>query len=258
MLNALVRAVSPALARCQLTYVSRTPIDLARAKAQHRAYVQALERAGVRVEVLATQPDLPDAVFVEDLAVILDAVAVISRPGTETRRLEVASIAVALAPRRRVEYIREPGTLEGGDVLRIGSRIFVGSSLRTNEDGARQFSAIATGLGYEVTTVPVRGCLHLKTAVTHVERNALLLNDAWVDRSAFGDFDQIDVPPDEPFAANCLDLPDRVLVSSRWPKTRRLLESRGFRTESVDIGEFEKAEGGLTCLSLLFDAKITA
>jgi dimethylargininase len=254
MLSAIVRAVAPALARCELTYLPRTPIDLPRAEAQHRAYVQALERAGASVEVLAPEPELPDAVFVEDTAVILDEVAVLARPGAETRRPEVACIADAVARRRPLARILEPGTLDGGDVLRVGSRIFVGLSRRTNAEGARQLDSIATGLGYEVTTVPVRGCLHFKSAVSCAGRNTLLLNDSWVDRSVFPGFDLIGVHPDEPLASNCLLVRDRVLVSSHWPKTRRILEDHGIQTEILDLSEFEKAEAALTCLSLLFDA----
>src|SRR5437868_692986 len=203
-MKAIVREVSPALLQCELTFVAREPIDLAYARAQHEAYIKALEASGVSVITMPADPVLPDAVFVEDAAVILDEIAVMARPGAITRRQEVAAVSDVVGQYRMLEYISEPGTIDGGDVLRIGQTCFVGLSSRTNQAGARQFAAIATNAGYEVKEVPVTGCLHLKTAVTHLSDDLILINPAWVDRSFFDDYLCLTVSPHEPFAANCL------------------------------------------------------
>lgn len=251
-MKAIVREVSPSLRHCELTFVEREPIDLTRARAQHQAYIQALEAAGITVIVLPPDPALPDAVFVEDAAVVLDELAIITRPGAVSRRREVEAVADALGQYRSLEYITEPGTLDGGDVLRIGRRLFVGISSRTNREGARQFTAVATKVGYEVKEIPVSGCLHLKTTVTHLGEDLLLINPAWIDRSFFAGYRFVEVAPDEPFAANCLLINDTGYLSASWPRTRRILEEQGLAIERIYISEFEKAEAGLTCLSLLF------
>lgn len=252
-MKAIVREVSPALLQCELTFVEREPIDLPRARAQHQAYIQALEASGISVIAMPPDPVLPDAVFIEDAAVILDEIAVMTRPGAITRRQEVAAVADVIGQYRTLEYIAEPGTLDGGDVLRIGRTYFVGLSSRTNQEGARQFAAIATNAGYEVKEIPVTGCLHLKTAVTHLSNDLILINPAWVDRSFFDDYLCLKVDPHEPFAANCLLLDGVAHVSASWPRTRRLLEECGLPTVCLEIREFEKAEAGLTCLSLVFN-----
>ena len=222
MLKAIVRATSPALARCTLTYLSREAIDVGTAMAQHCSYVDALRDARVVVETLPAEPDVPDAVFVEDTAVVLNEIGVVARPGATSRRQETQSVARILAAHRPLEHIQAPATLEGGDVLRVGSRIFVGLSRRTNAAGAQQLARIVAKFGYEVTPVPVDGCLHLKTGVSYVGRNTVLLNPAWVDSSCFRHYEQIAVPQDEPFAANCLLVYETVFVSRRSRKTRRL------------------------------------
>jgi len=171
MLTALTRKVSSALAHCELSFIPRQPIDLEKARAQHRAYEQLLAELGVRVISLAEEPELPDSMFVEDAAVVLDEIAVICQPGTETRRKEVASLSAALEKYRTLAHVKLPGTLEGGDVLRIGKRVFVGHSRRSNAEGIRQLAVIVERYGYDVTVIPVTGCLHLKSAVTYIGRN---------------------------------------------------------------------------------------
>jgi len=252
-MKAIVREVSPALLQCELTFVEREPIDLVRARAQHEAYIKALEAAGISVITMPADPVLPDAVFIEDAAVVLDEVAVMTRPGSITRRQEVAAVAEVIGQYRTLESISEPGTLDGGDVLTIGRTCFVGLSSRTNPEGARQFASVAVKAGYEVKEVPVTGCLHLKTAVTHLSDDLILINPAWVDRAFFDDYLCLKVAPNEPFAANCLLLDGVAHISASWPCTRRLLEECGLPTVYLEISEFEKAEAGLTCLSLLFD-----
>lgn len=253
MLTAITRAVSPAIVHCELTFVSRQPIDLAKAQQQHRAYEQLLRSAGARVVSLPAEPALSDSMFVEDPAIVLDELAVILPLGTDSRRAEGTTLALALAKFRKLAYVQLPGTAEGGDVLRIGRKLYAGLSTRTNAEGIRQLIAILAPHGYEVTTVPVTGCLHLKSAVTHIGRNTLLANRAWLDTTPLSGCDWIDVAPEEPHAANALVLGDTVILPASFPRTRARLEAAGFHVTPLDISELQKAESGLTCSSLLFE-----
>jgi len=252
MLTAITRAVSPAIVNCELSFVDRKPIDLAIAQEQHRAYEKLLGKLGVRVISLPAEPDLPDSMFVEDPAIVLDELAVILPLGTETRRREAPSLAQALAAFRKLEYVSLPGTLEGGDVLRIGRKLFVGLTRRSNAEGIRQLAAILAPHNYDVITVPVTGCLHLKSAVTHLGRNRLLANRAWFGTTPLAGHEWIDVDPAEPHAANALALEDTIIFPASFPRTRARIEARGFQVTSIDISELQKAESGLTCSSLLF------
>ncbi len=254
MLTAITRKVSPRLAACELEFLPRQPIDIARAQRQHHAYEALLEKLGARVISLPAEPGLPDSMFVEDAAVVLDEVALLMSPGTATRRGEVASIEKALAEFRPLERIELPATIEGGDVLCIGERLFVGLSSRTNQEGVRCLAAVLAPYGYEVFPVRVTGCLHLKSAVTYIGRNTLLANRAWFDAAPFVGYDWIDVDLQEPHAGNALAIGDTVVFPASFPKTRARLEAHGFRVESLDISELQKAESGLTCSSLLFEA----
>jgi dimethylargininase len=253
MLTAITRAVSPAIVHCELSFIDRKPIDLARAQEQHQAYEKLLEKLGADVISLPAEPDLPDSMFVEDPAIVLDELAVILPLGTETRRREAASLALALAKFRKLEYVSLPGTLEGGDVLRIGLKLFVGLTKRSNAEGIRQLAAILAPHNYEVIAVPVTGCLHLKSAVTYLGRNTLLANRPWFDNTALTGYDWIDVDPAEPHAANALALGSTIIFPTSFPRTRARIEARGFHTTSLDISELQKAESGLTCSSLLFE-----
>jgi dimethylargininase len=254
MLTAITRPVSPAIVNCELSFIDRQPIDLATAQKQHHAYEKLLAKLGARVVSLPAEPDLPDSMFVEDPAIVLDELAVIFPLGTETRRREALSLAEALSPFRKLEYISLPGTLEGGDVLRTGRKIFVGLSRRSNAEGIRQLAAILAPHNYEVVAVPVTGCLHLKSAVTYLGRNTLLANRAWFDAAPFVDHDWIDVDPAEPHSANALALGGTIIFPASFPSTRTRLEARGFQVISIDISELQKAESGLTCSSLLFES----
>ena len=176
-MHALTRPPSSALAGCALTYLERQPIDIGRALEQHACYVAALQTCGVRVQALPALEDLPDAVFVEDTAVIVDECAVITRPGIDSRRPEVESIALALAPHRPTVRITTPGTLDGGDVLRVGRTLFVGQTPRTNAEGTRQLREALAPHGYDVLPAVPTGCLHLKSAVTWIGDETLLVND---------------------------------------------------------------------------------
>jgi len=244
---ALTRALPPSIAACELTHLERMPIDAARAEAQHRAYEEALVRAGCDVRRVAAAPDMPDSVFVEDTAVVVDDLAVICRSGAASRRGETAGVEAVLATLRPIARIEPPGTLDGGDVLRVGRRVYVGSSGRTDADGIAQLRALLEG--YEVIAVPVRGCLHLKSAVTQVAERTLLLNPAWVDREAFDDVDVIEVV--EPSAANALFVNGVAIFPEAFPRTRARLDAAGIDVVTVDVSEIAKAEGALTCCSIL-------
>ena len=253
MLTAITRAVSPDIVHCELTFLARQPIELAKAEQQHRAYQQLLAKYGARVIVLPAEPQLPDSMFVEDPAIVLDELAIILPLGTESRRPEADSIAQALAKFRKLARVELPGQVEGGDVLRIGQRLYAGLSSRTNAEGIRQLAAILSPYGYKVVGVPVTGCLHLKSAVTYIGRNTLLANRAWFDTKPFAGFDWIEVVPEEPHAANALALGSTVILPASFPRTRARVEARGFHVTPIDISELQKAESGLTCSSLLFD-----
>jgi dimethylargininase len=254
MLTAITRKVSSSLANCELSFIERKPIDMEKARAQHHAYEAVLEKLGVKVISLPEERDLPDSMFVEDPAIVLDEVAIICPLGTETRRKEAPSLAAAIEPFRKLAYVKLPGMLEGGDVLRVGKKIFVGITERSNPEGIRQLGVVAEHHGFELTAVPVTGCLHLKSAVTFLGRNTLLGNRTWFQWKRFEGFDWVDVDPAEPHAGNALAIGESIVFPASFPKTRARIEAKGFRVESLDISELQKAESGLTCSSLLFDS----
>lgn len=253
MLTAVTREPAQSLGRCELTYVERAAIDVGRAGAQHRAYRRALEGCGARVVVLPAVEELPDSVFVEDTAVVLDELAVLASPGAASRRGEVKLIEPELARHRALERTSPPATLEGGDVLRVGRRLFVGLTPRTNRAGVEALRRISAPHGYEVLAAEPRGCLHLKTACTAVSDETILLNPSWVDADVFAGYERVAVHPAEPWAANTARVGGAVLVGAAFPRTAELLARRGLDVRVVDASEFAKAEGGLTCMSLLFD-----
>lgn len=248
---AITREVSPSIAECELTHLAREPIDVVRARAQHREYEELLVKLGCKLMRLPAEADLPDSVFVEDAAVVLDELAVITRPGAESRRSETVSVAAALKPYRKLFHIQPPGTLDGGDVLRIGKALYVGLSKRSNREGVKQLRRILAQFRYSVTAVELHDCLHLKSAVTQVAENTLLINRAWTEARAFDSFRLIDVVPSEPFAANALLVDEAVIYPAAFPETRKRLETQGIKVHSVDASELAKAEGGVTCCSLI-------
>ena len=248
---AITRAVSTALAACELTHLERVPIDVERARTQHRAYEEALIEAGYLVERLDTSPQMPDSVFVEDIAVVLDEVAIMTRPGAESRRRETPAVAEALAAYRPLHGIQPPGTVDGGDVLVAGRRVFIGRSSRTNEAAVGQMRQLLEPFGYTVSETVVRSCLHLKSAVTALSDDMLLVNPEWIDSAAFEGFTLVEVDPREPSAANALRLDDRIVFSSAFPRTAERIARRGLRLHTVDASEVAKAEGAVTCCSLI-------
>jgi dimethylargininase len=251
---AITREVSRAVGRCELTHLERRPIDLGRARKEHRQYEEALAGLGCRVECLPEEPELPDSVFVEDAALVLDELAILTRPGAASRRPERTSVARALERYRELEAIEAPGTLDGGDILRVGRRIWVGRSSRSNGEGRRRLAELTAPRGYELREVPVEGCLHLKSAVCAVSQGILLLNPQWVDPGAFPGFEILEVDPEEPFGANALLVGETILHPAAHAGTRRRLEKRGLDVHSVELSELAKAEGGVTCCSLLLEA----
>jgi dimethylargininase len=254
MLTAVTRTLSPAIVNCQLSFVPRQPINLEIAREQHRSYQRLLEKLGASVVSLPAEPDLPDSMFVEDPAIVLDELAVIFPLGSKLRRAEAASLAQAISKFRKLEHVTLPGTLEGGDILRIGHKLFVGLTKRSNAEGIRQLAAIVTPYRYEVIAVPVTGCLHLKSAVTYLGRDTLLANRTWFDAKPFAAHEWIEVDPAEPHAANALALGDTIIFPASFPATRARIEARGFHVTALDISELQKAESGLTCSSLIFQA----
>jgi dimethylargininase len=255
MLTALTRDISPAITRCELTHRKREAIDLALARAQHAAYEACLRDAGCRVERLDAGADMPDAVFIEDTAIVFDEVAIITRPGAASRRVETAGVAAALRQYRPLHRMEAPAAADGGDVLVVGRQLFVGRSSRTNDAGIDDLRRVLTPYGYGVTAVAVKGCLHLKSAATTVGENLLLVNPEWLPSGAFARFDRIDVHPDEPLAANALRIRDEVIYPTAFPRTLERLQTRGVRTHTVDASEVAKAEGAVTCCSLIFESK---
>ena len=253
MTIAITRHISSRFNECEITHIERTPIDLEIARSQHEAYVRALAELGCQVIELPEETELPDSVFVEDTAFILPEVAVITRPGADSRKPEVESIIPALSPYRPLLHVATPATVDGGDVLVAGKQIFVGMSTRSNREVVIQLNALLEDFGYKVWGVELRDCLHLKTAVTRVNDQTLLLNKAWVDASNFPGYDLIEIDASEPFAANCLPVRGKIIYPTTFPKTRNLLENKGFRIVPVDLSELAKAEGAVTCCSLIIE-----
>jgi dimethylargininase len=230
------------------------PIDYSLAVRQHRAYCEALELSGAEVIELTENSEYADGCFVEDTAVVVDELAVIARMGAESRRGEVAAIKRVLSRYREVRTIEAPGTLEGGDVMQAGRRIFVGLSPRTNSEAIAALGEMLRPCGYQVSGIAIRDCLHLKSASTFLGDDTVLVNPDWVDPEIFDGFRVIEIDNREPWAANSLRLGDKVLLGSEFPATAERVEKAGFRVSSVDISEFLKAEAGLTCSSLIFNA----
>lgn len=251
---ALTRGVSPEIGRCELSFIERRPIDLARAEAQHARYCDALADLGLKLLALPGEARFPDGCFVEDTAVVLDEVAVVTRPGSPSRRGETEAVAEVLARHRPLVRLRAPATLDGGDVLHVGRRLLVGRSARTNAAGIEALRAAVEPHGYSVSAVEVTGCLHLKSAVTAIGPETLLVQPDWLDVAPLRALERVRVPADEPLAANVLALGRHVVAHAGFPRTLELLARRGFEIVPVDVSEFLKAEAGVTCKSVVFAA----
>jgi len=250
---AITRDVSPRFNECELTHIDRTPIDVNVARSQHHGYVQAIKELGYAVLELPAEPDLPDSVFVEDTAVVLPEVALITRPGADSRKPEIDSIVQALRPYRDLVFIEPPGSLDGGDVLVLGKNIYVGLSTRSNPAAIQQMNLRLGEYGYQTHGVEMHDCLHLKTAVTRLDEQTLLINRKWVDVENFEGFHLIDVDESEDFAANCLPLGDSIIFPDSFPKTGARLAAQGYKIKPVLADELAKAEGAVTCCSLILE-----
>jgi len=253
MVIAITREVSSRFNECEITHIDRTPIDLDIARQQHHEYVQALSQVGCQVIELSEQPDLPDSVFVEDTAFILPEVAVITRPGADSRKPETESIIQALSGYRALVHVTAPATVDGGDVLVLGKNIYIGLSTRSTMEAVTQLQGLLAAYGYIVAGVELTDCLHLKTAVTRVDDKTLLINKNWVNPAHFNGHELIEVDPSEPFGANCLPVKDVIIYPTTFPKTQAKLLQKGFKIINVNLDELAKAEGAVTCCSLIIE-----
>jgi len=249
---AITRGVSPHIGHCELTHLQRNRIDVELAKIQHQQYEKNLTELGCILHQLPAEPNLPDSVFVEDTAVVLDELAIITRPGADSRKPETTAVAEALKSYRRLFFIEPPGQLDGGDVLVLKKFIYIGLSSRSNLNALEQVTGIVKPYGYEVDGIEVEGCLHLKSAITGVADNRVLINPAWLAKGLFKHMDVIEVHPSEPYAGNALWIGKQVIYPSAFPRTLERLEQQGIRCRLVDVSELAKAEGAVTCCSLIF------
>jgi dimethylargininase len=248
---AIIRPVSQSIQDCELTHLDRSAICARTAQAQHDAYARTLQRLGVDVIELPPLHDHPDAVFVEDTVVVVDELAVLGRPGAESRRGEIESMRACIEEFRETACIESPGTLEGGDVIQVDRTVYVGRSTRTNNEGIDQLRSHLSAHGYRVVAVPVPGALHLKTACAPLGNGRLIANPDWIDVRHFDGMDIIEVHPDEPFAGNAVPIGETLIFADQHPRTAARLEERGLTLARVDVSELAKAEGSLTCKSVL-------
>jgi dimethylargininase len=253
-LTALTRDVNVAMGECELTFLSRSSINVENAIQQHKQYQSVLSEAGCEVLSVSTAQGLADSVFIEDTALVLDALAVLCRPGAASRRAEVAGTQNVLRKFRRIESIQEPGTLDGGDLLVVGKVIFAGLSTRSNSDGIDQLRNVVSDYGYSVVPVETTKCLHLKSAVSVISPGVLLINPDWIEKSIFKDYVLLAVDESESHAANALPVGNRLIYPNNFPRTAEKLSAHGMDVAFVDVSELQKAEGAVTCCSLIFEA----
>ncbi len=250
--RAIARKPGPNFARGLTTAVSEKPPDYEILANQHAEYIAALESIGLEVLLLEALPDHPDAYFVEDTAVVAADVAVITNPGADARKGEEETIAAVLVKYRKIEKIRPPGTMDGGDVLQVGKHFFIGVSERTNHEGAGQLSHILKGYGYTYTTIAVGEGLHFKSSVNYVGKNTLLVSEDFAGNDHLKGYDTIVVEKAESYAANTLFVNDHLLIPRGYRDTRKNLEALGFKIIELDTSEVRKMDGGLTCMSIRF------
>lgn len=229
--------------------------DYEKALAQHDAYIAALKSCGVDVMVLEADERYPDSCFVEDPAVVTEKCAIITNPGTDSRNGEKEEIVGALRcfyAENQMEYIKGPGTLEGGDVMRVGDHFYIGQSDRTNQQGIAQFIEILEKHGYTGSAVPLKEVLHLKTGVNYLDNDTMLVSGEFIGRPEFAQFRQVIVPKEEAYASNCLYVNGKVIVPAGYPVVEQKVRELGYEVILVDTSEFRKIDGGLSCLSLRF------
>jgi dimethylargininase len=222
---------------------------------QHDAYIEALKSCGVEVKILPADEAYPDSCFVEDPAVLTRKCAIITNPGAQSRNGEVLAMIPVIKeyyPEGLIEYIKSPGTLEGGDVMMVGDHFYVGRSHRTNEEGIRQFIEILNKYGLTGSEVPLEKVLHLKTGVNYIENNNMLVSGEFIEKPDFEKYNKIFVPEEEAYGANCIWVNDTVIVAEGYPTVLAEVEKAGYKTIIVDTSEYRKLDGGLSCLSLRF------
>ncbi|WP_088006102.1 dimethylarginine dimethylaminohydrolase family protein [Indiicoccus explosivorum] len=250
--NVIVKKPAPSFVTGLTTSDLGKP-DFEKALIQHRNYVEALKACGVAVTELEADDRYPDSVFVEDAAVLTPEFAVITNPGADTRNREIEAIEEALKPfYEKFHYITQPGTLDGGDVLQAGNQFYIGISERTNGEGARQLKEILESEGYEAEILPLERFFHLKTGIAYLGDNKLAVAGEFIEHPAFGQYEKIVIGPEDEYSANCIHVNDFVIIPSGYPETKRQLEQAGRKTIEVDMTEFRKQDGGLSCLSLRF------
>jgi dimethylargininase len=252
VLTALTNSPTPSLERGERSYVGRDPIDMTVARAQHAAYCNVLRECGADVTTLNVNRDHPDAVFIEDTAVVFDELAVMMRPGAASRADEPREVEPYLATYRRLARIESPGTIDGGDVVVNGRHVYVGASARSNTDGVAQLATHLAPFGYAVSHIGLRDCLHLKSACCALPDGRLLIHPGWVDTDALSHCELVAIPAEEPFGADFATAGNTVIVSESNPRTAALISNLGFGVRTTPLSEFEKAEGGVSCLSLIF------
>lgn len=231
--------------------------DYEHALVQHASYIEALKKTGVEVTILPPSPDYPDSCFVEDDAVLTRKCAIITNPGAETRKGEIEAMIPVIKqffPEDKIEYIKAPGTLEGGDVMMVGDHFYVGRSARTNAEGIRQFIAILEKYGLTGSEVTLEEVLHLKTGVNYLENNNMLVSGEFITKPEFAKYSKFVIPDEEAYAANCIWMNGTVLVPEGYPTVEKLVKQMGYDVLLVDTSEFRKIDGGLSCLSLRFTA----
>ena len=254
MLTAITRDVNENMGNCELTFLPRVKINAGLALQQHQQYQSALSSLGCEIVTVPTESGLADSVFIEDTAMVLDEIAVMCLPGAESRRAEVAGVGDVLQQYRTLASIQPPGTLDGGDLLRVGKVIYAGLSSRSNRSGIEQLRCIVADYGFSVETVETTKCLHLKSAVSEVAPDTLLINPNWINKSAFANYELIDVDEEEPHAANALRVGRSVIYPSSFPRTLDNLAQRGINVTPIDLSELQKAEGAVTCCSLILSS----
>ena len=253
MLTAITHLPSKNINEGNLTFLPKTEIDIEKAFVQHELYCESLKRLGVNVITLNENLSMPDSVFVEDTALVLDEIAIMTSMGASSRKPESELIETTLRKYRKIERISPPARIDGGDILQIGKKIFVGNSSRTNKKAVRALHRLVSPFGYEVIKTKVSGCLHLKTGCMAIDENTIIINPEWIERESFQEYEQIEVPVSEPFAANLLKVKDTILIPSNFNRTAEIVEKLGYKVVLLDISEFQKAEAGLTCMSIIFN-----
>ena len=248
---AIVREVPDSFQKCLTSFHTKVQIDVALAKHQHQQYCATLASLGLKLIRTEADDTLPDGCFTEDTAIVVDDFAILTIPGAPGRIPETIEIEKILSPLKTIVHITKPGTIDGGDVLKIGKKIFIGNSARTNEEGIRQVATVVYPEGYQVIPVKIQNTLHLKSVCTYLGKGCILLAEDYLDETFFLEYEMIIVPKDEEYCANCLVVSGNVLIPKGFPKTKGLIERKGFPVVELDMSEIEKAEGALTCLSVI-------